>query len=160
MIQSNRTPVCGTPFYNSCDAEIPPHFIPPSVSNVRPPPPAVYASHTKRYSEGQRTDVTRVQNSFSSADTESSNRSYKKYHGASSDLPWSSPTAERTVVCDEPRHSPQLSSLRSSKIKHAQRRSEMAERTCITSTHIHEQRIGEVTDEVEDDHALWILVCL
>lgn len=127
-----------------------------TVPSIRQPPSA-HINYGKHTAEGQSIEVTRVETSFSSAASGSSDMSYPKHSVPSPEGNWPSRTLERTLADGEQRLFIQRDSASSQKAGHSQRRSEMTERTSSARVYFQDQqRIDQ--EEEDNDHAVWILV--
>lgn len=129
----------------------------PAVPAVRYPP-AAYVNQ-KNPSEPPRTDSTRMQSSVSSADSASSAYSYQKQYPSQQPLQ-STPVHDQTVVDGDPdRNNGQWEPKTPRRTPaHSPRRQEMTENNSAVLRYIREQDRVEEEDDIEDDHAPWILV--
>lgn len=160
MTDRNTSAASGTPLRQSFEAHDRPIYSYPPVPALQHPPPA-RINYSKRYSEGQATDNTRVQSSVSSA-SGSSSFSYRKHQTPTPDSYWPSPTRERTLVNSDQHYPTQWHSSGSARVGHNHHKSEMTERPSPALTHIRERRQIEQEhddDGEDDDHAIWVLVC-
>lgn len=158
MTQRQPSSASGTPLCGSFEAHDPKRYYYSTVP-ITQPPPVAYMKHGKHLQERPRAEAKRVQTSFSSATSATSDLSYKKHSTPSPEENWASPTLEQTLVDGEQRPSAQVGSAGSRKAGHGQRESQMAERTSPAVTYIQERRrISEEIEEEDSDHAVWILV--
>ncbi|KAJ9651905.1 hypothetical protein H2198_008834 [Neophaeococcomyces mojaviensis] len=160
MTQRQPSSASGTPLCGSFEAHDPKRYYYSTVP-ITQPPPVAYMKHGKHLQERPRAEAKRVQTSFSSATSATSDLSYKKHSTPSPEENWASPTLEQTLVDGEQRPSAQVGSAGSRKAGHGQRESQMAERTSPAVTYIQERRrISEEIEEEDSDHAVWILFWL